>query len=162
MSGLPAYRCAMTNHDFDFIGGHWTSAQRRRTRILAGSDDWYEFTATLDCTVLLDGNSTFDVLRAPERGIEGITLRLFDSEQKVWRIWWATARTGDLDAPVEGTFVDGVGTFECDDTWEGRPVRVRYQWLDTASAEPRWEQAFSPDGGLTWEVNWAAVYRRGQ
>jgi hypothetical protein len=91
-------------------------------------------------------NATFDVLRAPERGIEGITLRLFDAGQKVWRIWWATAQTGNLDAPVEGTFVDGVGTFECDDTWEGRPVRVRYQWLDTVSAEPRWEQAFSPDG----------------
>jgi hypothetical protein len=152
----------MTNHDFDFIAGQWTSTQRRRTRILAGSNDWYEFTATLDCTVLLDGNATFDVMRAPERGIEGITLRLFDSGQKVWRIWWATAQTGNLDAPVEGTFVDGVGTFECDDTWEGRPVRVRYQWFDTASAEPRWEQAFSPDGGLTWEVNWASVFRRGQ
>ena len=62
--------------------------------------------------------------------------------------------------PVEGTFADGTGTFECDDTWEGRPVRVRYQWLDTASAQPRWEQSFSPDGGQTWEVNWSSVFRR--
>ena len=162
MSGLPPYRCAMTNHDFDFIGGRWTSTQRRRTRILAGSDDWYEFTATLDCQVLLDGNATFDVMRAPERGIEGITLRLFDPAQKVWRIWWATAQTGDLDVPVEGTFADGTGTFECDDTWEGRPVRVRYQWLDTASAQPRWEQSFSPDEGQTWEVNWSSVFRRSE
>ena len=162
MSGLAPYGCAMTNHDFDFIGGHWTSTQRRRTRILAGSDDWYEFTATLDCTVLLDGNATFDVMRAPERGIEGITLRLFDSEQKVWRIWWATAQTGDLDVPVAGPFADGTGTFECDDTWEGRPVRVRYQWLDTASGQPRWEQSFSPDAGQTWEVNWTSVFRRSE
>jgi hypothetical protein len=149
----------MTNHEFDFVAGHWTST-RRRTHILAGSDDWYEFSATMDAMVALDGHATFDVLRAPGPNIEGITLRLFDSAKKVWRICWATARSGDLDVPVEGTFANGTGTFECDDSWEGRPVRVRYQWLDTAGAEPRWEQAFSPDGGLTWEVNWTAVFRR--
>ncbi|WP_425956834.1 hypothetical protein [Xylanimonas sp. McL0601] len=149
----------MTNHDFDFVAGRWTSTQRRLSSVLTGSDDWYEFSATLDAQVLLDGNATFDVLRAPEQGIEGITLRLYDGEQKIWRIWWATAR-GTLDVPVEGRFVDGVGTFECDDTWQGRPIRVRYQWLDTESPAPRWEQAFSEDGGTTWEVNWVATFRR--
>jgi hypothetical protein len=152
----------MTNHDWDFLAGEWTCVNRRRTHILAGSDEWYEFPATASCTLQLDGNSTFDVLRAPERDIEGITLRLFDAGKQVWRIWWATARSGDLDEPVVGTFVDGNGTFECDDTWEGKPVRVRYQWLDTAAADPRWEQSFSPDGGLTWEVNWTATFRRSQ
>src|ERR1700722_19050562 len=151
MSGVPAYGDPMTNHDFDFVAGHWTSHQRRRRHILAGSDDWYEFSATMDATVALDGNATFDVLRAPGQGIEGITLRLFDPGRKTWRIWWATARSGDLDVPVEGTFTDGTGTFECDDTWEGQPVRVRYQWLETAGPEPRGEQAFSPDGGLRGE-----------
>ncbi len=160
MSGPRLYRRDMTNHDFDFIAGQWTSTQRRRAHILAGSDDWYEFEATLDCAVVLNGNATFDVLRAPERGIEGITLRLFDPAQKVWRIWWATADSGDLDVPVEGSFADGVGSFECDDTWQGRPVRVRYRWLDTGTPTPRWEQAFSADNGLTWEVNWTATFRR--
>jgi hypothetical protein len=160
MSGAASYRRTMTNHDFDFLAGQWTSTQRRLSRILAGSDDWYEFDATLDCRVLLDGNATFDLLRAPERGIEGITLRLFDPAKKTWRIWWATARSGDLDVPVEGAFADGTGTFECDDDWQGRPVRVRYQWLDTGTPTPRWEQAFSPDGGTTWEVNWTATFRR--
>jgi hypothetical protein len=149
----------MTNHDFDFIDGRWTSIQRRLSSVLTGGDDWYEFEATLDVRLLLDGNATFDVLRAPERGIEGITLRLYDSEQKVWRIWWATESLGNLDVPVEGSFTDGVGTFECDDTWQGRPIRVRYQWLDTTTPTPRWEQAFSADGGDNWEVNWTAVFR---
>lgn len=150
----------MSNHDFDFIAGHWMATHRRRTRILAGSDDWYEFTIPVDCQVLLDGNATFDVLRAPEQGIEGATFRLFDPQKEVWRIWWATARSGNLETPVEGAFVDGIGTFECDDTWEGRPIRVRYQWLDTVGGQPRWEQSFSPDDGVTWEVNWTTVLRR--
>lgn len=150
----------MTNHDFDFITGQWVSTQRRLSSVLAGKDDWYEFDATLDAQVLLDGNATFDVLRAPGQGIEGITLRLYDPAQKVWRIWWATAASGTLDVPVAGSFTGGVGTFECDDTWQNRPVRVRYQWLDTDSATPRWEQAFSADGGTTWEVNWTATFRR--
>jgi hypothetical protein len=160
MSGPHHYRRAMTNHDFDFIDGQWTSTQRRLASILSGSDEWTEFEATLDCSVLLDGNATFDVLRAPDQGIEGITLRLFDPAKKVWRIWWATAKSGNLDVPVEGAFADGTGTFECDDTWQGRPVRVRYQWLDTRTGTPRWEQAFSADNGLTWEVNWSATFRR--
>ena len=150
----------MTNHDFDFIAGRWQSTQRRLSSILAGGDDWYEFDATLDAQVLLDGNATFDVLRAPGQDIEGITLRLYDPVQQVWRIWWATAASGTLDVPVEGSFADGVGTFECDDTWQQHPIRVRYRWLDTDSATPRWEQAFSTDGGTSWEVNWTATFRR--
>ena len=149
----------MTNHDFDFVAGHWASTQRRLSSVLSGSDDWYEFPATLDAQVLLDGHATFDVLRAPERGIEGITLRLYSPADDLWRIWWATG-DGRLEVPVEGRFTDGTGTFECDDTWQGRPIRVRYQWLDTREPNPRWEQAFSEDGGATWEVNWTATFAR--
>jgi hypothetical protein len=27
---------------------------------------------------------------------------------------------------------------------------------------PRWEQAFSPDGGTTWETNWVMDFTRSQ
>lgn len=151
----------MTNTDFDFLTGAWDSRQRRLTKVLAGSDEWYEFDATLDCQVLLDGNGVFDVLRAPERDMEGLTLRLYSPDEKVWRIWWASAASGgQLDVPVVGRFEDGVGVFECDDTWEGTPIRVRYRWSAVDTPHPRWEQAFSTDGGETWEVNWEATFTR--
>ena len=151
----------MTNTDFAFIEGRWTSRQSRLVEVLTGSDEWYEFDATLEAWVHLDGNSTYDVLRAPSRGIEGVTLRLFSPSEKVWRIWWASATSdGHLDEPVVGRFDGAVGTFECDDTWQGRPIRVRYQWLDTDTPTPRWEQSFSDDGGATWEVNWKATFQR--
>lgn len=151
----------MTNTDFDFLAGHWTSRQRRLTKVLADQDDWYEFTATLDCQVLLDGTGVFDVLRAPDRDIEGLTLRLFDPAARVWRIWWAAKTSGGLlDVPVVGGFAGPIGTFECDDTWEGRPIRVRYTWDKTDPAHPLWEQSFSPDAGRTWEKNWQATFSR--
>jgi hypothetical protein len=151
----------MTNTDFDFLAGHWASRQRRLVKVLADCDEWYEFDATVDCQVLLDGTAVFDVLRAPERNLEGISLRLYSPQDDLWRIWWASKTSGgQLDVPVEGRFRDGVGVFECDDVWEGTPIRVRYQWSQTGSDHPRWEQAFSKDGGQTWEVNWVATFSR--
>jgi hypothetical protein len=151
----------MTNTDFAFLAGHWTSRQRRLTKVLAGEDEWYEFTATLDSQLVLDGNGVFDVLRAPERDIEGITLRLYDPAERLWRIWWAAkASGGQLDVPVVGRFDGPIGRFECDDTWQGRPIRVRYEWDKTDPRHPVWEQSFSPDGGETWEKNWVAVFSR--
>jgi hypothetical protein len=151
----------MTNNDFAFLAGEWDSRQRRLVKVLAGCDEWYEFGATLSCQLVLDGNGTFDVLRSPERNLEGITLRLFDPQERVWRIWWASSTSGGaLDTPVVGGFADGVGTFTCDDTYQGVPVRVRYRWSDVDTDRPRWEQAFSTDGGETWEVNWVAAFAR--
>ncbi len=151
----------MTNTDFEFLAGEWTTVQRRLVAPLSGSDEWYEFEATASCQLLLGGNATFDVLRSPQRNLEGLTLRLYDAEDKVWRIWWASNNTGGkLDEPVAGGFADGLGTFECDDTFQGQPVRVRYQWSQVDTDQPHWEQAFSVDGGKTWEVNWTATFTR--
>jgi hypothetical protein len=151
----------MTNPDFQFLAGRWTSRQRRLVKVLADNDEWYEFDATSQCQMLLDGNCTFDVIRAPERDLEGITLRLYSPQEKVWRIWWATAKSGGhLDVPVVGRFDGDVGIFECDDVWEGKSIRVRYRWTKTDPDHPRYEQSFSPDGGRTWETNWIGDFTR--
>ena len=65
-----------------------------------------------------------------------------------------------LAPPVIGSFAGDVGVFEGDDTFDGRPVRVRYQWSDVTTPTPRWEQAFSDGGGETWETNWVAEFTR--
>jgi hypothetical protein len=151
----------MRNTDFDFLAGSWVSTQRRLATVLSNCDEWYEFPATLDCQVLLDGNGVFDVLRAPERDIEGLTLRLYHPEERAWRIWWASKSSGGvLDAPVVGSFTGPIGVFECDDVYQGTAVRVRYTWDKTDSDHPRWQQSFSADGGRTWEPNWEATLNR--
>jgi len=147
--------------DFNFIAGSWDSRQWRLVKPLSGNDDGYEFDATLECQVLLGGAATFDVMRAPEHDLEGITLRLYSPQEQVWRIWWASKTSGgQLDVPVVGRFVDGIGTFECDDTFDGTAIRVRYEWSQVDTPNPRWQQAFSTDGGQSWEVNWVATFRR--
>jgi hypothetical protein len=84
---------------------------------------------------------------------------VFDAKSGVWRIWWFDARrVAELDPPVVGTFQDGVGTFYAYDTWEGRPIRVRFLWRSVSAKSARWEQAFSDDDGKTWETNWVMLF----
>ena len=69
-------------------------------------------------------------------------------------------RPGRLDPPVVGGFAKGIGTFIASDTFDGRPILVRFVWSDITETTCRWEQAFSTDDGATWEVNWIMESRR--
>jgi hypothetical protein len=94
-------------------------------------------------------------------GYVGMSFRFFDPEKKLWSIYWADSRSpGPLDPPVVGSFDGDVGIFEGPDTFEGRPILVRYTWSRVTTPAPRWEQAFSEDGGETWETNWIMDFTR--
>jgi hypothetical protein len=151
-----------TATDFDFLLGSWNVANRMLRRRLAGSDDWEEFAATAVVRPILDGLGNEDVFRTEhDGGFVGMSFRFFDPEKRRWSIYWADSRRpGLLDPPVIGSFSDDVGIFEGDDTFEGRPIRVRFTWSGVTTPTPRWEQAFSDDGGATWETNWTMDFRR--
>jgi hypothetical protein len=149
--------------DFDFLHGSWTVRHRRLRHRLADSDVWDDFDGTVECmpTRAGFGNADDNWLDDPVGAYGAIAVRAFDPDTGRWSIWWLDQRSpGQLDPPVIGQFVDGVGTFETDDTFNGRPVVVRFRWLDTDTGTPRWEQAFSPDAGVTWETNWLMWFTR--
>lgn len=146
-----------TAHDFDFLHGTWAVTHRKLRARLAGCDEWDRFTGTVTChpTRSAFGNIDDNWLDDPGGGYGAIAMRSFDPADAVWSIWWLDQRSPRyLDPPVVGSFVGGIGTFTTVDEFAGRPIVVRFRWLDTATPAPRWEQAFSPDGGKTWEVNW--------
>ena len=151
-----------TSHDFDFLLGRWTVRNRRLVERLAGSDEWDEFDAKAAARPLPGGLGNEDVFCSDYGGgFVGMSFRFFDPETEQWFIYWAdTRRPGLLDPPVVGSFDGDLGTFEGDDTHDGRPVRVRFVWSRVASESPRWEQAFSTDGGETWETNWIMDFTR--
>jgi hypothetical protein len=152
-----------TEHDFDFLNGRWRVLHRQLRERLAGNDDWQAFDGTCSMRTILGGQGNVDdnVLNLPGGAYRAASIRAFDRRTRRWSIWWLDARNPHrIDVPVVGGFDRGEGTFYADESFNGRPIRVRFRWTDTHTASPRWEQAFSPDAGESWEVNWTMTFVR--
>lgn len=106
------------------------------------------------------GNVEDNVLDDPGGSYRAATLRRIDPATGEWTIHWFDQRHSEVDPPMRGHFSGDTGTFTCEDRLDGRPVRVRFIWSRIASDSPRWEQAFSADGGESWETNWIMDFAR--
>lgn len=153
-------------HDFDFLVGRWRVHHKRLKERLAGSHEWVEFEGTSELWQTMGGYGTFDdnVIGLPGGAYRAMGFRAFDIKDRKWSIWWVDGRTpqAPVDPPVRGVFRDGVGTFYADDTLNGKPIRVRFEWSQITPTSAHWEQAFSPDAGKTWETNWKMDLERMQ
>ncbi|MGH2444580.1 MAG: hypothetical protein ACRDGD_00850 [Candidatus Limnocylindria bacterium] len=153
-------------HGFDFAFGSWDVSLQRLLRPLTGSIDWVEYEGTSVCRPLWDGRANIDELCAysaeADASIDGLTLRLYNAESGEWSLYWANASNGVLSMPpTVGRFTDdGRGEFFDQEELDGRPIVVRYEWSDITPTSARFEQAFSPDEGATWETNWICTITR--
>jgi hypothetical protein len=150
-------------NDFDFLRGRWCVRHRRLAKRLANSDDWEEFDGVMLSQPILGGQGNIDdnVLNYPGGTFRAAAVRAFDVESGTWSIWWLDARyPTTLGTPLIGGFASGVGEFYADEIFDGRPVRTRFLWTNVETPTPRWQQAFSIDGGATWETNWIMDFRR--
>ena len=150
--------------DFDFFVGIWQVQHRRLKERLTGCQAWEQFEGSSSMQKLLGGHANVDdnVIHMPDGDYRALTIRSFDAASGLWSIWWLDGRhPGRLDVPVVGGFDGGKGCFYADDTHNGQAIRVRFLWTRCSElGQPRWEQAFSTDGGASWEVNWVMDFRR--
>ncbi|AXK72053.1 DUF1579 domain-containing protein [Lysobacter sp. TY2-98] len=149
--------------DFDFVIGDWHVTHRRLKERLANCTEWVEFDGEMSTRAVLGGfgNIEDNLLKFPEGEFRAVALRSYDASKGTWSIWWLDGRFPDrVDVPVVGRFENGVGTFFANDMFGDMPIVIRFIWSKTNADHLRWEQAFSADGGASWETNWTMDFRR--
>lgn len=169
-TGSPALDAS---HDFDFLFGRWIGHNRKLRAPLSGSGaaaaDWETFETELETVPLPGGAGNADRFGAPawRPGYVGSTLRVYNPVAGLWCLYSFDSRGNGFDAasaalapPVVGRFEGDTGVFEGPDVWNGKPIRVRYEWRRLGADRATWRQSFSADGGRTWEMNWTVEHRR--
>jgi len=143
-------------HDFDFIFGRWKIHLKRRVPAANGASTWAEFDGNGQYRKVWDGRANLNDFEAdgPSGHIEGLTLRTYNPKTHQWSLYWASSRDGILAEPQIGQFRNGVGEFYAQDKIDGKSVLVRYVWSRITANSVHFEQAFSDDGGKTWDLNW--------
>jgi len=151
-------------HDFDFNLGTWKTHISRLKDPLTGSTTWLSYEGVSVVTKVWDGRANLLELeaRGPAGDIEGLGLRLYNPSSRQWSLNWANSAVGILDQPMIGEFRKGHGEFVDRQTFNGRTISVRNVFLDITADSSRFEQAFSDDGGKTWETNWIMTFTRAE
>lgn len=146
--------------DFDFLLGSWHIHNRRRTNALYPEKQgiWQEFPAAHTGAKYLDGSVIIDHFEGtfPDGEIrKGMTIRAYNAETRQWSLVWLDNRQPPDFRPLLGAFEDGIGRFsQIIETPDGQPLHVRFTWDNITAHTARWQQAFSFDGGKTWDTNW--------
>jgi hypothetical protein len=141
---------------FDFEIGSWNIHLKRRLHPLTGSTTWVDFDGTSVTRKAWNNRAEIEEFETQNSSghVVGLTLRLFNPQTHQWRLYWANSDDGRMVEPQIGEIKNGVGEFYAQDIFHDKAILVRFVWTKMNSAVPHFEQAFSDDGGKTWEVNW--------
>lgn len=149
-------------HDFDFEIGTWKTHLSRLLHPLTGSTTWIELEGTSVVRKIWNGRANLVELEVdgPAGHIEALSLRLYNPESHQWSLNFANSTGGTLSQPTIGEFKNGRGEFFDQEVFGRKTILVRGVWSNITPDSCRFEQAFSDDGGKTWEVNWVATDTR--
>jgi hypothetical protein len=149
--------------DFDAFLGRWQVRHRSLKQRLLGSNDWEEFGGTSHWQSILGGTANFNesVVQRSGATYQSLGLRAYDAKTEAWTDWSLSGRDPTkITVDGVGRFANGIGTFFADDTFADKPIRVRGIFTPLTARSMRWEQAFSADGGRTWETNYVMEHTR--
>jgi hypothetical protein len=149
-------------HDFDWEFGSWKTHVKRRLHPLSGSQEWADYEGTTIVSQVWNGRANLVELdvSGPAGRIEALSLRLYNPEARQWSLNFSNVTGGTMAIPTIGEFKAGRGEFYSQETFGGRSILVRFVISEYSAQSARFEQAFSDDGGKTWETNWIAIDSR--
>lgn len=179
MCALAAGACAMTAtptiataapptgerdgvHDFDFHLGSWHTEIKRLVTAPGGGAAWKAMAGTVVIAPLWHGSGEVEQIEAdgPAGHFESLSLFLYDPRSHEWNISFANSSDGALTLPSTGSFHAGRGEFYDHEIIGGKAVFVRQVWSDITPTSHHFAQAFSYDGGRTWQTNFTASLTR--
>jgi hypothetical protein len=168
LSGVPSLAAESTSaerppdlsglHDFDFEFGTWKTHLKRLMHPLTGATTWVEYNGTSKVRKVWNGRANLLELEVdgPSGHIEALSLRLYNPESRQWSLNFSNSAAGMMGTPTVGQFKNGRGEFIDQESLGARMILVRFVISDITPRSCHFEQAFSDDGGKTWEVNWDA------
>jgi hypothetical protein len=148
--------------DFDFDLGNWRTHSSRLMHPLTGSTTWVDMDGVTVVKKIWGGRANLAEFKAdgPAGHVELLSLRWYNPATRQWNLDFATPNVGTLGIPNVGVFQNGRGDFYDQEPFNGKSILVRFSiWGITANTAQS-EQAFSDDGGKTWETNWINRYTR--
>jgi len=151
------------SHDFDFDIGEWQTHSKRLMHPLSGANDWAETDGIANVTPVWGGKANLAEFKADGSAgpMELIALRIYNPTTKQWSINFAHPQGGTLGSvPGVGQMQDGRLTFYDQEPINGKATLVRFSIWGITADTAQSEQAFSSDGGKTWETNWINQYKR--
>jgi len=161
-AAAPAPAARDASHDFDFEFGSWTAHLSRRLNPLTGSTTWVEYWGPSVVHKVWNGAANLGEidLKGPAGRIQGLSLRLYNPASRQWNISFSNINGGTLGPAMVGGFKDGRGEFYDQEMFNDRAIFVRFIFSDITATSFQLEQAFSDDGGKTWEANWITKFTR--
>jgi hypothetical protein len=129
---------------------------------LSASNEWANYDGTAVVSKVWNSSaSLFELdVSGPAGQIEGMGLRLYNPETRQWSLNWANSSDGVINKPIIGEFKVGRGEFFDQEEFNGRMILARNSFSHITPNSSRFEQAFSNDGGKTWETNWVMTFTR--
>jgi len=149
-------------HGFDFDFGTWKTHSSRLMHPLTGSTAWADLDGYTVVRRVWGGRANLAEYKGdgPAGHVELLALRWFNPNTHEWNIDFATPNVGMLGIPGVGKCKNGRCEFYDQEQINGRYVLVRFSIWKISDDSAQSEQAFSDDGGKTWETNWINKYTR--
>jgi hypothetical protein len=158
----PVAALPRAQHDFDWQFGDWNARMSRLDRPLTASTSWTKLQARVLVRKVWGGRANLAEISVDggSQRLEFLALRLFEPQRGQWSLNFAGVKDGKFGIPLYGTFANGRGDFYDQEAYNGKTIWIRFSFYDIGSTSARDEQAFSNDGGKTWEVNWISLHSR--